>query len=351
MESYILNKKYSLGYFTVLIICLFAVMTFSATVGVANISFMEALKIMMSKLPLLTGFIQTNDLDSTHLTIILDLRIPRIILAALVGAGLSVSGVVYQGMFKNPMADPYVLGVSSGAALGATIAIVLGVENLFFGIGAIPIFAFLSALITVIFVYNIARNGSRVQVVTLLLSGISVSFLMSSIISLIMIFNRNHVERIVFWLMGSVSGAGWEQIKIILPVIIIGTIVAVVFSRDLNIIVTGDDTARSLGIEVDTVKKILLALCSIMIAVCVSFSGIIGFVGLVVPHVFRMIFVTDHRVLLPLSCVGGAIFMVIADTIARNLIPPIEIPVGVITAMVGAPYFIALIYKNKKKVF
>jgi iron complex transport system permease protein len=330
---------------------LLAIMIFSATVGVANISFFEAVKIMLSKVPLLDTVINTNYIEDTHLIIIVKLRIPRIIMAALVGAGLSVTGAVYQGIFRNPMADPYVLGVSSGAALGATIAIVFGVSNLFWGVGAIPLFAFLSALITVVFVYCVAINGSKVQTVTLLLSGVAVSFLLSSIISLIMIFNRNHVETIVFWLMGSVSSSGWEQIFIVFPVIFIGSSLVVVFSRDLNIIITGDETARSLGIEVHTVKKILLVICSIMIAACVSFSGIIGFVGLVVPHIFRIITGSDHRILLPFSCLGGAIFMVLADTLARNLIPPIEIPVGIITSMVGAPYFIGLIYKNKKKVF
>jgi iron complex transport system permease protein len=333
--------------FVVLITLIFL----SATIGVANISFLNAVRIMLCKIPGIGSFVPSDDVENAHMIIVLNLRLPRIILSALVGAGLSIVGAVFQGMFRNPMADPYVLGISSGASLGAAIAIVAGLEYTFIGLGFITVFAFLGSMFSIVCVYNIARVGSKVPTVTLLLSGIALSFMLSSLVSIIMIFNRNQVERIVFWVMGSVSAASWKQISLLFPILCAGLIVILAFSRDLNVISTGEETAKSLGIEVEKVKKLLVLICSVIIAACVSVSGIIGFVGLIIPHTVRLLVGSDHRVLLPFSVIGGAIFMVICDTVARNAIPPVEIPVGAITSMFGAPYFIFLLYKNKKKVF
>lgn len=348
--SFALKKGYYYMLFLIFAFLLFCIMALSATVGTAEVGFLDAFRILLSRIPFISEFADVDGISDTHIKIVLSLRVPRILLAGLIGAGLSVCGAVYQGLFKNPMADPYVLGVSSGAALGASVAIVLGVEYFFWGLGGISILAFLFSLATVIFVYSVAKSGVEASPTTLLLTGIAVSFLMSSTISLLMIFNREHVERIVFWLMGSVAGASLREIYIVFPVVLVGVGVMILFSRDLNIIVTGDDTSRGLGIEVEKVKKICLGVCSVVIAVCVCFSGIIGFVGLVVPHVFRMIFGPDHRIILPFAFLGGAIFMVVSDMVARGIVPPMEIPVGVITAMVGAPYFIFLVAKQKKRV-
>jgi len=333
------------------IIFLIVLMVLSATIGVADISFMEAMRIMFSKIPFVGGLIPINDIDYSHIMIVLNLRFPRIILAALVGAGLSVVGAALQGMFKNPMADPYVLGISSGASFGATIAIVVGLEYTFLGIGITTVFAFIGSIATIICVYSVSRVGSKLPATTLLLSGIAISFMLSSLVSIIMIFNRNQVERIVFWIMGSVSAASWRQIALLFPVVVGGVAVIMAFSRDLNVMLTGEETAKSLGVEVERVKKYLMLVCSILVAACVSVSGVIGFVGLVIPHTVRLIAGSDHRGVLPFSVVGGAVFMVVCDTIARNAVPPVEIPVGSITSIIGAPYFIYLLYKNKKKVF
>ena len=332
-------------------IALIVLMILSATIGVANISFMEAMRIMLSKTPFIGSLIPINDIDYAHMMIVLNLRFPRIILAALVGAGLSIVGAALQGMFKNPMADPYVLGISSGASLGATIAIVAGLEYTFFGVGITTVFAFIGSILTIICVCSVARVGGKLPGTTLLLSGIAVSFMLSSLVSIIMIFNRGQVERIVFWIMGSVSAASWKQIALLFPVVVGSIAIIMAFSRDLNAMLTGEETARSLGIEVERVKKYLILVCSILVAACVSVSGIIGFVGLIIPHTVRLITGSDHRGVLPFSVVGGAIFMVICDTIARNAVPPVEIPGGAITSIIGAPYFIYLLYKNKKKVF
>ena len=333
------------------VIALMGLMILSATTGVANISFMKAVRIMLCKLPFAGSLIPAEDIEPAHRMIVLNLRLPRIILSALVGAGLSVVGAVLQGMFKNPMADPYVLGISSGASLGATIAIVAGLEYTFLGVGITTVFAFIGSISTILCVYTVARVGNRVPAVTLLLSGIAFSFMLSSVVSILMIFNRNQVERIVFWVMGSVSAASWNQIALLFPVVTGSIAVITAFSRDLNVMSIGEETAKSLGVEVERVKKYLILVCSILVATCVSVSGIIGFVGLIIPHTVRLLVGSDHRGVLPFSVIGGAGFMVICDTIARDAVPPVEIPVGAITSIIGAPYFIYLIYKNKKKVF
>jgi iron complex transport system permease protein len=334
-----------------LIIALLIIIVLSAAIGVADISFLTAIRIMLSKIPGIGNLMLPENIDGTHMKIVLDLRLPRIIVSALVGAGLSIVGAALQGMFKNPMADPYVLGISSGASLGAAIAIVVGLEYTFLGIGYKTLFAFFGALATIICVYNISRVGNKVPTITLLLSGVALSYLLSSIVSIIMIFNRNQTEQIVFWILGSVSASSWEQVMLMFPVVFLGIIAIISFSKDLNVISTGEETAKSLGIEVEKVKKLLILICSVIVASCVSVSGVIGFVGLIIPHTVRLVVGSDHRALLPFSVIGGAAFMVVCDTIARNAIPPVEIPVGAITAMFGAPYFIFLLYKNKKKVF
>jgi iron complex transport system permease protein len=333
------------------IIALLIIIVLSATIGVADISFLTAAKIMLCKTPGVGNLVSSDNIDATHMMIVLNLRLPRIIVSVLVGAGLSIVGAALQGMFKNPMADPYVLGISSGASLGAAVAITLGLEYAIFGVGCKTLFAFLGALVTIICVYNISRVGNKVPTITLLLSGVALSYLLSSIVSMIMIFNRNQTEQIVFWVMGSVSAASWNQLTLLLPVVCLGIAAIISFSRDLNVISTGEETAKSLGIEVEKVKKFLILVCSVIVAACVSVSGVIGFVGLIIPHTVRLVIGSDHRALLPLSAIGGSVFMVVCDTIARNAVPPVEIPVGAITSIFGAPYFIFLLYKNKKKVF
>ncbi len=335
----------------ILSIALLVIIILAAAIGSADISFINAVKIMFSKIPYIGRFVSTRDIDNTQMLIVLNLRLPRIILAALVGSILSAVGVTLQGMFKNPMADPYVLGISSGASLGAAIAIVIGIEYTFFGLGGITIFAFLGSMLTIVCVYNIAKVGNKIPSTTLLLSGIALNYMMLSLISMIMIFNRNQVEQIVFWAMGSVSAASWNQVGLLVPMAFVGVFLIMGFARDLNAMSTGEETARSLGIEVENVKKILIVICSLLVAACVSVSGAIGFVGLIIPHSIRLITGSDHRVLLPFSAMGGAVFMVVCDTIARSIIPPIEIPVGAITSILGTPYFNYLLYKNKKKVF
>jgi iron complex transport system permease protein len=282
--------------------------------------------------------------NSTDRMILLKLRLPRIIEAAFTGMGLSVAGTFFQGLLKNPMADPYVLGISSGAAFGASIAIVLG-----FGLFGLQFFAFAFALVTIYVVYILSKKGPYVKMQTMLLAGIAISAFMSSIISLMMLLNHNEMSQIVFWTMGGFSLISWSQIFYTVPIILIGCLTLYVFSRDLNVMMTGEEIAEHLGIDTERVKKIILIVGSLITASSVSAGGIIGFVGLIVPHISRLIIGSDNRALVPFSGILGAAFLVLADTLARIAMAPVEIPVGIITAAFGGPFFLYLLIKNKNR--
>ncbi len=291
-------------------------------------------------IPLKGVFTALTNLNAqgTESIIISQIRLPRIILAALVGSALAVAGAAMQGLFKNPMADPYVIGISSGAAFGASIAIVVHLS--------VPVFAFLFAAGTAFLVYNIAKKNGRVPVETLLLSGIAVAAFFSAMTSLVMYLAGEDLHQIVFWLMGGLWGSDWGKVTVAAPFIFLGTIGIFVFSRDLNAMLLGEEHAQHLGIEVENVKKILLVLVSLITGIAVAVSGIIGFVGLIIPHIARLVVGPDHRILIPVSALIGAIFLVWADTLARTIISPTELPVGIITAFFGAPFFIYLLRRK-----
>jgi iron complex transport system permease protein len=276
-------------------------------------------------------------------------RMPRIIMASLVGMGLAVVGASFQSLFKNPMADPHVLGISSGAALGAAIAIVINIPIATLHLSVVTTFAFIGAVGTTILVYSIAQIRGKVGTTNLLLAGSAVSFLMSAMISIIMVFNQEEVTKIVFWMMGSFNASSWKNIFIVAPVVLIGTTIIYFFYRDFNLMLLGEDNAKSLGVNTEKVKKLIIVISSIIIAVSVSFAGIIGFVGFLVPHMVRILFGPNNRALIPFSALGGAIFLLLADTIARTIASPAELPVGAVTALIGSPYFIYLLIKMKKR--
>lgn len=332
---------------TPLAIILFFVIILSSAMGAAHIKFIDSMGIILKNVPIIGSFIGEPTFTATHEKIILSIRLPRILLATLVGMALSVSGAAYQGIFRNPMAEPYVLGVSSGAALGATLAIIFFGEQSIMGYHVITVFAFIGSLITIILVYSLAKFNPRNSIASLLLAGIAISFFLSSFVSILMILNQEAIEKVYLWTMGSVSSASWVKVQSIAPLTLVGTLVILIFSRDLNIMVTGENEAKSLGVNVDVVQKIILFTTALMIAAAVSVSGIIGFVGLIIPHTFRLMFGSDHRILLPVSALGGAIFLVLADTFARTIMPPAELPVGAITALFGAPYFIYLLLRKR----
>ena len=274
-----------------------------------------------------------------------NLRMPRIVLSVLVGAALSVCGAAYQSVFRNPLTDPYVLGISSGASLGAAIAILLGLEAYLLGVGAC---ALVSGLLTILVIYRIASIGNRMHTTTLLLTGVCITFLMSALISFLMVLRQDKMDSIIFWTMGSFASASWTDVAIVAPVVAVGIGVVLYHCRDLNLLLAGSETAKSLGVEVERVKKVLLLATTLMVAFCVSTCGVIGFVGLVVPHCIRLVSGPDNRRIVPYAIVVGALFLLLCDTMARTLLMPAELPVGSLTALVGAPLFIYLLYKYKK---
>lgn len=328
-------------------ILLLVVIVSSSTIGAADLTVGDALKIIIQRLPFIGSPIIKNPIEGSMVSIIWKIRLPRILLAGVVGAGLAFSGATYQGLFKNPMAESFVLGISAGAALGGAIGMILGITGIF-GIGGTGLMAFLGALLTTLLVYHLGRTGGRVSMTSLLLSGIAVNFMISAVISLLMIFNRQRMDNIIMWTMGSFSNATWDKVVMASITTIIGITVTSFFAKDLNVLLMGEEEAEHLGVEVEKTKKVLLALSSFIAAIAVSVSGIIGFVGLIIPHAVRMIMGPDHRVVLPYAAIVGAIFLIIADTLARTLVSPMEIPVGIITALAGAPFFLYLLNKNKK---
>lgn len=330
-----------------ILLCLSMVM--ACTIGPERIPFFKTMKMMGYKLPLVGQWIDISDCSDSHMKILYIIRIPRVLAAALVGMALAGAGVVFQGVLRNPLAEPYVLGISSGAAFGATLTMVTGISFTIFGLSSVSLGAFLGAITTMFIVYNIARIGTKTSSTTLLLSGISVSFLLSSLVSMMIALNRDQVERIVFWTMGSLASARMSQVHVIYVPILLSILVFLFFSRDLNVLLLGEDSATSMGIDVKLVRKTLLVAATVATAFSVSISGIIGFVGLIIPHAMRLLVGPNHKYLTPTSIFAGAIFLIISDTIARTIIAPGQMPLGVITAVIGAPYFIFLLYRSNRK--
>ena len=279
--------------------------------------------------------------------ILFQLRLPRVLLAALVGAALAAAGTVFQALFRNPMADPAIIGVSSGAALGAIVVILLGAGGALDAMG-VSAAAFVGALLTAFVVYRLARLGPSVQVATLLLSGIAVAAIVSAVISLVMTFSGQNIRSIYFWLLGGLGARGWQSVIAALPFVAVGMALAAASAPDLNLIALGDERAAQLGLPVDRFKVVTLATGSLLTAAAVSVSGLIGFVGLMTPHILRLVVGADHRRLLPASILGGASFMILADLVARTAVRPEEIPVGAVTAVLGGPFFLYLLRRERR---
>jgi iron complex transport system permease protein len=336
----------------VLIVTLILTIILSLNVGYANISFASILAIIGEKIPILNRLINPASILPAESAIIHQIRLPRIIAGVVVGAALAASGVVYQGVFKNPMADSYVLGVSAGAAVGASFSLLFGIGFFVLGLRLVQVAAFAGALAAMFLVYNIARVGSRVPVTTLLLCGIAVNFFLYAVVALFQVIAGDRLHAIVFWLMGGFSNVLWSDIWAVVPFLIIGVAVSYFFTRDLNLLALGEDTAQHLGVNVEKVKALLLIFASMMTAAAVSLSGLVGFVGLMVPHITRLVIGSDHRILLPASTIIGAIFLVACDALARVIATPfastLEVPVGIITMLSGAPFFIFLFRRKKQ---
>ena len=332
-----------------LVIGLLLIILVSASVGSSSISILDSLKVIIYKIPKMNKIIDASEINDIHYRIVYQIRLPRILLSGLVGGGLAVVGCAFQGLFRNPLADPHILGVSSGAALGATIAMLSGLSLNVAGLGLVGLFAFIGALLTVILVYVVAGVGKNSSISNVLLTGTAVSTLLSSIVSLLMTFNREQLEKVYMWTLGSFSGASWSKILFLLIFVLVCCTSLIFYGKELNVILTGEDAALTLGINLKKVKRHIILWASLLVAACVSVSGIIGFVGLIIPHCIRLISGPNHKRLLPYSIFAGAIFMILCDTIARTIAAPSEIPVGVVTAIFGAPYFIFLLYYSQRK--
>jgi iron complex transport system permease protein len=282
-------------------------------------------------------------------TIILALRLPRTALVLLTGAALGGSGAAYQGLFRNPLADPYLIGVASGAGLGAVLAMNIQWPYSFWGLMAVPAAAFIGALATVFLVYNLARIGKTVPTTNLILAGVAFSSFATALTSFLMLRSTGELRRAISWLLGGSSQAGWRPVLTVLPYLAIGLGILLLSGHALNLLQFGDDQAQQLGLPVTRTRALILLAASLATAAAVSFSGIIGFIGLIVPHVMRMWFGADYRRLLPLSLIGGAAALLLSDVLARVVIAPQELPVGIVTALFGVPFFLWVLRRAKNQ--
>ncbi len=331
-----------------LVAALVGVIVFATTLGSVPIPFTTTYNILLDSVP---GFNVVSTWQSATETIIMTIRLPRVILAGVVGAALSIAGATYQGLFRNPLADPYLIGVAQGAALGAVIGFSLPFQWHGGGFGIIPLLAFAGALVTVFIVYNLARVGRTIPVTTLILAGVALGALCSSIVSYLIITSGEKMHGIMFWLMGSFSMSDWSEVRVVLPYFITGVTIILLYARSLNVMQLDEEQAQQLGVDVEKVKRILLGAATLITAAAVSFVGTIGFVGIIIPHIVRLIWGPDYRFLLPLSLLSGAVFLILADLVARTALAPMEIPVGVITAICGAPFFLYVLRRKRREVF
>ncbi|MED3574030.1 iron ABC transporter permease [Cytobacillus praedii] len=319
----------------------------SLSLGSANLPLSHVWGIILHKLPILDGFIDTNWAASSE-QIILKVRLPRVFLAILVGACLSLAGAGFQGVLRNPLADPYTLGVASGSAVGAAFLILFGFHTILFGTWTIPLVAFVTGLLSLLVVLRLANVQGKYKLETIILSGVVVSAFLGAIVSFMVSMSDQVVNEIVFWLMGSLALRGWSFTFVLMPYLAIGIVVLLSYGRTLNLFALGERQAAHLGVNIKRTRLVVLIVSTLITAAAVSIVGTIGFVGLVVPHLVRLIVGPDYRLLLPLTVIFGAIYVLWADTIARTLLSPTEIPLGVVTAVLGAPFFAYLLRRNKQ---
>lgn len=316
----------------------------SAVTGQLDIAASQVLGSILDRLGISTSLAPGDEVIDATLWVV---RFPRIAMAIAVGAALAVGGALMQAVFGNPLAEPGVVGVSSGAALGASIAIVFGVQFAGSGVAAL---AFVGGLLATLLVYAVARAGGRTEVVTLLLTGIAINaFAQAGLALVLFLADTASREQIVFWQLGSLAGSLWSEVTVVVPLLVVGVVVAVVLARQLDVLSLGERNARHLGVDVEVLRIVVIVLVALLTAAAVAFAGIIAFVGLVVPHIIRMVLGPAHRGLLWASAVGGAALMLWADLLTRTLVTGADLPIGMLTALVGGPFFFALLYQQRRK--
>jgi iron complex transport system permease protein len=323
---------------------LLAIAALSMTMGAADIPLADVVRVLVSHLP---GIDTATDVPAVSRTIVWDVRLARVLLAGIVGAALAMSGATYQGVFRNPLADPYLIGVATGAALGATIVVVSDASFSWHGLSLLPLAAFIGAIVSVALVYGVARVGNTVPVTTLILAGVALSSLATAITSYLMLQDTTNTLAVFSVVLGGFNGATWTKIAWVLPYVIPATVIILLHGRTLNVLSLDEDQARNLGVDVERTKVLLLGAASLAAAAAVSAAGTIAFVGLIVPHAIRLMWGPDNRQLLPMTIILGAAFLIGADLIARTVDEPQEIPVGIITAFCGVPFFLYLLRRAR----
>ncbi|WP_258832516.1 FecCD family ABC transporter permease [Peribacillus frigoritolerans] len=341
-----LTTKWAFAYLIALFILLFA-MTIGISFGSVPVPIPVLIQIIGKEifhLPI------SADPDVMLTNIVMNIRLPRVLLAGLVGASLAIAGAAFQGLLRNPLADPYTLGISSGASVGAVLTIFLNISLPFIGLYTLPALSILCSVLTMLCVLTFAKKMDRsMKVETIILTGIIFSSFLSAFISLMIALTGDELRQIIGWLMGSVSMRGWNYIVIILPFFIIGSLTLIMNTSELNAMTFGEDRAKHLGVNVKRRKMWILIAGSILTGAAVAVSGAIGFVGLVIPHFVRKIWGPDHKHLLPLSLLIGSGFLILADFVARTIIAPSELPIGVITSLIGAPAFALILLKRRRE--
>lgn len=318
----------------------------SLSIGSAGISIRDVWGILLHQLPWLAD----NSVPYTpaEIAIVTQVRLSRILLAVLVGACLALAGTGFQGVLRNPLADPYTLGVSSGSSVGASFIILFGLQSAI-GMWTIPLVAFATGTLTLLGVFWLSRNKGVIHIETLILSGVIIQSFLGAFVSFMVSVSEGVVNQILFWLMGSLAMRSWEHVYMLIPFLAVGFPLLLAYGQSLNLFVLGERHAAHLGIHVERTKLIVLISSTLLTAAAVSVSGVIGFVGLVVPHLIRLLVGPDYRLITPLSAIGGGIFILWADTLARMALTPKEIPLGVVTALLGAPFFAYLLHRRKLK--
>lgn len=319
----------------------------SLSMGSAKLPLSHVWNVLIHNIPFIGDHIKVSWAESSE-QIIMKVRLPRVLLALLVGACLSLAGAGFQGVLRNPLADPYTLGVASGSAVGAAFLILFGFHTLLIGKWTIPLAAFITGLLSLLVVLRLANVHGKHQLETIILSGVVVSAFLSSLVSFMVSMSDKVINEIVFWLLGSLALRGWSFTLVLVPYLAVGLIVLLSYGRTLNLFALGERQAAHLGVNVNRTRLVVLIVSTLITAAAVSIVGTIGFVGLVVPHLVRLMAGPDYRILLPLTAIFGGIYVLWADTIARTLLSPTEIPLGVVTAFLGAPFFAYLLRRNKR---
>ena len=320
------------------------VAVFASSQGSVRMPPITVAEILATRLPMLDI---TQTWPDTWSTILWKLRLPRIVLAALVGGALAISGATYQGLFRNPLADPYFIGAASGAGLGAVVVVLTGVPLSFGGISLLPVAAFGGAIAAVMAAYLIARQAEGLPLMTLILAGVVIGSLAVAISGLLMIRSDPDLRPVIGWLMGSLIAAQWKHSVMILPYLVPSVLLVLSYGRVLNVLQLDEEHAAQLGVNLERTKVVLIAAATLATAAAVSFSGLIGFVGLIAPHSARLLWGSDYRFLVPMAAIVGAAFLILADLAARTVVSPTELPVGIVTALCGAPFFLYLLRRRR----